>query len=53
MNNSKIYFYYDFNRPKRDLESNMLQVYILSFKVLLVSNKASHLRPCKLLKSRV
>ena len=27
MNYSKIYLYYDCNRPKRDLQNNILQVY--------------------------
>jgi len=29
-NYSKIYFYYDYNSPKRDLQNNVLQVYIIS-----------------------
>ena len=29
MNYSKIYLYYDCYRPKRDLQNNILQVYII------------------------
>ena len=37
MNYSKIYFYYDCNRLKQDLQNNILQVlYILLFKVLYI-----------------